>query len=359
MLCLFSDDEEAVMKRGYVFIALATLFFSTMEIALKGVAGQFNPVQLNLTRFCIGGLVLIPFARRMLHRRGVRLEASALCRFALLAFLGIVVSMTLYQLAVENTNASVVAVLFSCNPVFVLVFAALILRTRIRGHHTLALVLECLGILILINPFNTHIGIMGIFFTLLSTATFALYTVLGTKLCARYSGVVVTCCSFLFGAPRRPESSPGHCGRARKDGPRPFRGYPSLQRLYARQLGHDALYLRGCYRCGFRLLFHGNGSHFSHYGLTGLFLQACAGPAFGVPFPARGHPLQHGCGHPAYFGGIAGFLDSRPVYGPHAYGRPCMGMEAQPGVTFRFLLLRGRRPKEKVLLGVFCGLLND
>lgn len=198
MPCLFSDDEEVVMKRGYVFIALATLFFSTMEIALKVVAGQFNPVQLNLTRFCIGGLVLIPFARRMLHRRGVRLEASALCRFALLAFLGIVVSMTLYQLAVENTNASVVAVLFSCNPVFVLVFAALILRTRIRGHHTLALVLECLGILILINPFNTHIGTMGIFFTLLSTATFALYTVLGTKLCARYSGVVVTCCSFLF-----------------------------------------------------------------------------------------------------------------------------------------------------------------
>lgn len=190
--------KEAVMKRGYLFIALATLFFSTMEIALKMVAGQFNPVQLNLTRFFIGGLVLVPFARRMLRKRGVSLEVSALCRFALLAFLGIVVSMTLYQLAVENTNASVVAVLFSCNPVFVLIFAALILRTRIHRHHTLALMLECLGILVLINPFNTHIGTQGILLTLLSTATFALYTVLGTTLCARYSGVVVTCCSFLF-----------------------------------------------------------------------------------------------------------------------------------------------------------------
>lgn len=186
------------MKRGYLFIALATLFFSTMEIALKVVAGQFNPVQLNLTRFFIGGLVLVPFARRMLRKRGVALDASALFRFALLALLGIVVSMTLYQLAVENTNASVVAVLFSCNPVFVLVFAALILHTQIRRQHTMALVLECLGILILINPFHTHVGTAGIVFTLLSTATFALYTVLGTKLCARYSGVVVTCCSFLF-----------------------------------------------------------------------------------------------------------------------------------------------------------------
>ena len=88
------------MKRGYLFIALATLFFSTMEIALKEVAGQFNPVQLNLTRFFIGGLVLVPFARRMLRKRDERLDAASLLKLAGLGFLGIVVSMTLYQLAV-------------------------------------------------------------------------------------------------------------------------------------------------------------------------------------------------------------------------------------------------------------------
>ena len=48
----FAVRGYAIMKRGYLFIALATLFFSTMEIALKEVAGLFNPVQLNLTRPC-------------------------------------------------------------------------------------------------------------------------------------------------------------------------------------------------------------------------------------------------------------------------------------------------------------------
>ncbi len=194
----FAVRGYAIMKRGYLFIALATLFFSTMEIALKEVAGLFNPVQLNLTRFLIGGLVLIPFARRMLRKRGVRIDGLSLVKLAGLGFLGIVVSMTLYQLAVENTNASVVAVLFSCNPVFVLVFAGLILRTQILRQHVMALVLECLGILILINPLDTSISTAGITFTLLSTAVFALYAVLGTKMCAKYSGVVVTCGSFLF-----------------------------------------------------------------------------------------------------------------------------------------------------------------
>ena len=85
----FAVRGYAIMKRGYLFIALATLFFSTMEIALKEVAGLFNPVQLNLTRFLIGGLVLIPFARRMLRKRGVRIDGLSLVKLPGSAFWGL------------------------------------------------------------------------------------------------------------------------------------------------------------------------------------------------------------------------------------------------------------------------------
>ena len=50
------------MNRGYIFIFLATVFFSSMEVALKTVAHDFNPMQLNCTRFLVGGLLLIPLA---------------------------------------------------------------------------------------------------------------------------------------------------------------------------------------------------------------------------------------------------------------------------------------------------------
>ena len=32
------------MKRGYLYIAVTTLLFSSMEVALKLISGQFNPV---------------------------------------------------------------------------------------------------------------------------------------------------------------------------------------------------------------------------------------------------------------------------------------------------------------------------
>jgi drug/metabolite transporter (DMT)-like permease len=57
------------MKKGYLYIALTTIIFSTMEIALKFISGVFNPIQLTFTRFFIGGLFLIPFALNALHKK--------------------------------------------------------------------------------------------------------------------------------------------------------------------------------------------------------------------------------------------------------------------------------------------------
>ena len=180
------------MNYGYVFILLATLFFSSMEVALKTVAYDFHPMQLNCTRFLVGSLLLLPFGMKALKKRGLTLNLAAWKGFAGLGFLGLVVSMMLYQVSILYVPASVVSVLFSCNPVLVIAFAFLILRTDIRPQHIIALVLEVVGALVIIDPLHTSLDMRGVALVLLSAATFALYAVLGKKLCARYSGLAVT-----------------------------------------------------------------------------------------------------------------------------------------------------------------------
>lgn len=188
------------MKKGYLYIILTTIIFSTMEIALKLVSATFNPIQLTFTRFFIGGLFLIPFAISTLRKKKSSVSSGDLWYFAFLGLLGIVVSMVLYQLAVLNTKASVVAVLFSCNPVFVTILAFFILKEAIHKKHVIASILEVIGTVIIINPLNTKLSILGITLTIVSTLTFALYGVYGKKMCAKYGGVVVTCFGFLFGS---------------------------------------------------------------------------------------------------------------------------------------------------------------
>jgi len=189
------------MKRGYLYIALAAFLFSTMEIALKLYSLGLNPIQLNLLRFSVGALVLLLPSIRSLRKRGARLGGSDIAFFALTGFLCVVVSMTLYQLAVIQGRASLVAVLFSCNPVFVIPLAALFLGERLTGKTLLSLAASLAGMALIAVPLFAGSGGDGqaMVFALLSAFVFALYGVVGKSRTSRYGGLALTCLSFIMG----------------------------------------------------------------------------------------------------------------------------------------------------------------
>ena len=188
------------MKKGYLYIAVAVVMFSSFEVVLKYIAGQINSVQLTLARFTIGFLFLLPLALHTLKKRGKRLDGRTLGYFALLGLTGIALSMPILHLSVNYTDSAVVAVLFSCNPVFVTFLAFFFLGEPIKRRHVAALVLEIAGTVALINHLHTSLNMTGVALALLSTLLFSLYGVMGKRKCAEYGGAVVTCFSFFFGS---------------------------------------------------------------------------------------------------------------------------------------------------------------
>lgn len=184
--------------KGFFCIAASTVLFSTMEIALKQIAGDFNPVQLNFIRFSIGGLFLLPFTVSYLRRKGIRLKAIDLLFFLLTGFAGITVSMAFYQTALIETPASVVAVIFSCNPVFTAIFAALILKEKINVFTIFSAVLAAAGIIFIAAPFNISVSpVRGIVLTICGATAFSLYGVLGRTRSSRLGVMAVACFSFI------------------------------------------------------------------------------------------------------------------------------------------------------------------
>lgn len=188
------------MKKALLPILLAAFLFSTMEIMLKQISGVFNSVQLTFTRFLIGGLILLPFALKTLKRKEIKMTLKKLLPFALYGFIGITVSMTLYQMAISYTEASNVAVIFSSQPILVMGLSYFILKEKIGLHSFISIVIVFIGIVCIINPINTKLSIAGIVLSLSSAALFALYGVTGKKPSTKYGGLVTTCLSFLFGA---------------------------------------------------------------------------------------------------------------------------------------------------------------
>nr|WP_311407894.1 DMT family transporter [Liquorilactobacillus uvarum] len=188
------------MKRTIIYVLISTLMFSSMEIALKVAGATFNPIQLNLIRFFIGSLVLLPIANKSLKQSKRVLTKKDWTLFLITGFLCVIVSMSLFQLAVVSTKASTVAVLFSCNPVFALLFAFLILHERLGRANLMAVVISIIGLLIIIDPAHLSRPV-GIILALLSAVTFGFYSIV-----SRYgstkrglNGIVMTCYTFIAG----------------------------------------------------------------------------------------------------------------------------------------------------------------
>jgi len=171
-----------------------------MEIALKMVSIQFNPIQISFLRFFIGSILLLPLALKNLRNKEISLSKNDFKFFIITGFICVVVSMTFYQLAILYCKASLVAILFSCNPVFVVTFAFFLIGEKLYKHTIISMGLSIFGMICILNPFNMTISFKGIIFIVISSITFALYSVISNKKCERLGGVVINCFSFLFGS---------------------------------------------------------------------------------------------------------------------------------------------------------------
>lgn len=187
------------LKKGYLYIALAAVIFSTMELVGKMIAVKINPYELTFIRFLIGGLVLLPFSIKEIKARNLKLDSKDFLFFLFTGVLCVVVCMSFFQLAVLYTKASTVAVVFSTNPIFTVPFAYFILKEAIPKKTIVSLVFSLGGIIFILNPFNLSMDFKGIILAVLSAVTFSLYLVIGKLRIKRYGGFISNCFTFLFG----------------------------------------------------------------------------------------------------------------------------------------------------------------
>ena len=187
------------MKKGYIYIILAAIIFSTMEISGKMLATQINPFELTLIRFLIGGFILLPFALKDIKKKNLKFSKDDIYYFILTAFLCVIISMSFFQLAVVYTKASVVAIVFSTNPIFTIPIAYFILHEKMTKKTIASLILSVLGIICILNPFNLSFDFKGIILAALAALTFSIYSVIGKKRSARYGSKVLNSFTFLIG----------------------------------------------------------------------------------------------------------------------------------------------------------------
>jgi drug/metabolite transporter (DMT)-like permease len=196
---LLDLSEGCIMKKGYIYIILAAIIFSTMEISSKMIAHAVNPLQLSFIRFLIGGLILLPLAVKDMKSKNLKLNLDDMRYFLVTGVLCVVVSMSFFQLAVLYTKASTVAIVFSANPIFIIPLAALYLKENITKRTVISLALSIIGILVIMNPFHIGLDIKGIILAILAAFTFAIYSVVSKTRSGYYGSMILNSITFLVG----------------------------------------------------------------------------------------------------------------------------------------------------------------
>ncbi len=188
-------------KRDIFCVTLTALLFATMEVTLKIAGGELDSFQLTFIRFAIGGIVLLPFALNDLKARKVRLTGSDWIYMLILGIICIPVSMLLFQIAILNANANLVAVIICSNPIFVMLYSRIIFKDRITITKAIVLAVSVLGLLFAANPFDLAEGnsVFGIVCAVIAAAAFALYTTLGKLRIEKIGDMSMTCLTFILG----------------------------------------------------------------------------------------------------------------------------------------------------------------
>lgn len=201
---LFARWEEIMNKRMQAIICLgiATLAFSSMELVGKFVADQISPLQLTFLRFMIGFLQLLPLAIIEMRKRQIKLTVQDFGWLTTIGICNITLAMVLLQFAVTKIPASVAAIIISSNPIFVAIFASLILGEKITWRTVLGLGAGIFGLLLVTNIFNTtsNVNLLGLASAVGAALFFGLYTVLSKKVVARLGGLITNVGSFLMGS---------------------------------------------------------------------------------------------------------------------------------------------------------------
>ncbi len=188
--------------RGFLSLLAGIVLFSTIEVAAKlmqhggGIAGQY-PFWLASLRFIITGLVLfVPAAHCLRGKAFTRRDAAAL---AGLGLLGVTLMSSLYHLSITFLPANVAALVFSCNPVFVVFFAPLVLPEKITVRKLIAVALCLTGIFALARDRASGVSLTGLLLMLAAIIIFAFYTVLFKKMTPRCGALPVTAFAGLAG----------------------------------------------------------------------------------------------------------------------------------------------------------------
>ncbi len=190
-------------RTGLAALLAGVALFSTVEVASKLVGARAHPLQMVFVRFSVTGVILLALAAPRLRTRAVPLTLRDLGVFALNGVVGFVLAVVLFHAAIlAFQKAASCAVVFSANPIFVLLLARFVNGERWTPVKWIAIAAGLAGVACFAWESGawTRQSLAALGVMLLAALFFALSLCITRRVIARYGVFLLTGASALTGS---------------------------------------------------------------------------------------------------------------------------------------------------------------
>ena len=193
----------AERTRALAALTLTVFIWGFTTVVVRSLALTIGPADMLAIRTVISGLLM---AALLMIGGGWGIARADLPRFVLAGLLGVTGYNSLSNFGLQTTPASLGGLFLGMEPLFITVFAALLLGERIRWMTGLGLALAAAGTLLLLpaggvfgGAVAPEAGVVGPLLVLLSAAVWSLSAVVGKPLLAVYGAGRVTLLTGFIG----------------------------------------------------------------------------------------------------------------------------------------------------------------
>lgn len=181
----------------YGLIAVMVLLWSGNFIVAKIALREFPPLLLMGVRAIVASLLILPVYLFQAHGP---LRKADLPRLLGLGMFGVALNQLFFVVGMSRTTVAHSALTLGLTPVLVLLIAGSLRMERITLQKVAGMVTAISGVAILQWTHTGTPSLLGDFFILLASLTFALFTVMGKRSAMRFDAITVNTAAYVGSA---------------------------------------------------------------------------------------------------------------------------------------------------------------
>ncbi|MDI6903131.1 MAG: DMT family transporter [Methanocellales archaeon] len=193
------------MLKTYVAILIAVIFWSMSFVLTKVGLSEVTPIYLASLRFSIATIMFVGYALTKFEMRQIKeFTKDNFTTLLVLGIVGVTIPNILQNMGMLFITASMASILQNSSPAFTLILAAIFLRESLGCRKVSGLVLSLTGVTIIstngnLPTFSSSMVFYGNLMLVSTAICYSIYTVIGKKIVANNSPLLILAVSTLMG----------------------------------------------------------------------------------------------------------------------------------------------------------------